>query len=153
MATHLTLLSMRACHSVWGSKLNKHVQAQAELVRLLSCLREPLFKILGAGLADEFVFVGRLDNLAMSYLSLRALIDASSDADLADDTAVRAVALFDHEEVGSASAQGAHAIQPSRHSSPCLRILQALRSGVPAWAEASACRLPVHAVVKCPCPA
>jgi aspartyl aminopeptidase len=62
--------------------------------------------LLCAGLADEFIFVGRLDNLAMSYLSLAALIDASSDADLAEETAVRAVALFDHEEVGSASAQG-----------------------------------------------
>ncbi len=60
-----------------------------------------------AGLEEEFVFVGRLDNLGMSYLSLQALIDSSSRPDaLAEETAVRAVALFDHEEVGSASAQG-----------------------------------------------
>ena len=60
-----------------------------------------------AGLEEEFVFVGRLDNLGMSYLSLQALIDSTSRPDaLADETAVRAVALFDHEEVGSASAQG-----------------------------------------------
>ena len=60
-----------------------------------------------AGLEDEFLFVGRLDNLAMSYLSLRALIDSTIDAGALDDeTAIKAVALFDHEEVGSASAQG-----------------------------------------------
>ncbi|KAK9905851.1 hypothetical protein WJX75_007577 [Coccomyxa subellipsoidea] len=60
------------------------------------------------GLEDEFLFVGRLDNLAMSYLSLRALIDSTFGADaLNDETAIKAVALFDHEEVGSASAQGA----------------------------------------------
>lgn len=51
--------------------------------------------------------MGRLDNLGMSYLSLQALIDSTSrDSALADETAVKAVALFDHEEVGSASAQG-----------------------------------------------
>ena len=60
-----------------------------------------------AGLEEEFVFVGRLDNLGMSYLSLQALIDSTSRPEaLADETSVRAVALFDHEEVGSASAQG-----------------------------------------------
>ncbi|EIE23587.1 peptidase M18, aminopeptidase I [Coccomyxa subellipsoidea C-169] len=60
------------------------------------------------GLEDEFLFVGRLDNLAMSYLSLRALIDSTFGTDaLAEETAIKAVALFDHEEVGSASAQGA----------------------------------------------
>lgn len=60
-----------------------------------------------AGLEEEFVFVGRLDNLAMSYLSLRALIDTTCGATALDDeTAIKAVALFDHEEVGSASAQG-----------------------------------------------
>lgn len=60
-----------------------------------------------AGAREEFIFVGRLDNLAMSYCSLRALIDAFPDeASLKDEAAVKAVALFDHEEVGSSSAQG-----------------------------------------------
>ena len=71
------------------------------------CLCACQVSILLVGLEDEFLFVGRLDNLAMSYLSLRALIDSTFGADaLAEETAIKAVALFDHEEVGSASAQG-----------------------------------------------
>ncbi|KAK9836496.1 hypothetical protein WJX74_001703 [Apatococcus lobatus] len=60
------------------------------------------------GIEDEFVFSGRLDNLAMSFCSLQALLDAhGTPASLADASTVKAVALFDHEEVGSSSAQGA----------------------------------------------
>lgn len=65
------------------------------------------------GADEEFVFVGRLDNLAMSYCAATALIDAfgagtlDSQGRLSRETAVKAVALFDHEEVGSSSAQGA----------------------------------------------
>ena len=60
-----------------------------------------------AGAHEEFIFVGRLDNLAMSYCSIRALIDAFPDeASLSGQSDVKAVVLFDHEEVGSTSAQG-----------------------------------------------
>ncbi|KAJ1448631.1 aspartyl aminopeptidase [Pelagophyceae sp. CCMP2097] len=57
------------------------------------------------GAADEFVFSGRLDNQACCYLGVQALIE--SRASLAETSAVRIVALFDHEEVGSCSATGA----------------------------------------------
>ncbi|GAX84190.1 hypothetical protein CEUSTIGMA_g11613.t1 [Chlamydomonas eustigma] len=60
------------------------------------------------GAKSEFVFCGRLDNLAMSFVSLQALIDTcKSEGALSEETGVRAIALFDHEEVGSDSAQGA----------------------------------------------
>ena len=56
------------------------------------------------GAKEEFLFVGRLDNLASSFTALEALLDAEG---LAAEGSVRAVALFDHEEVGSVSAVGA----------------------------------------------
>uniref|UniRef100_A0A061SLC2 aspartyl aminopeptidase n=1 Tax=Tetraselmis sp. GSL018 TaxID=582737 RepID=A0A061SLC2_9CHLO len=59
------------------------------------------------GAHGEFVFVGRLDNLAMSYCSLTALIGSTAPEMLEEEEGVRAIALFDHEEVGSSSAQGA----------------------------------------------
>ncbi|KAL7600444.1 hypothetical protein Lser_V15G21817 [Lactuca serriola] len=59
------------------------------------------------GAMQEFVFSGRLDNLCMSFCSLKVLINAIvSEKSIEDESGVRMVALFDHEEVGSNSAQG-----------------------------------------------
>jgi aspartyl aminopeptidase len=59
----------------------------------------------------EFVFSGRLDNLASSYQALTALIHTAGRSDQpppeSTPSQVNLVALFDHEEIGSVSAQGA----------------------------------------------
>jgi aspartyl aminopeptidase len=54
------------------------------------------------GLDEAFVFSARLDNLASCHAATTALVEAATPAG-----ATRVVALFDHEEIGSESAQGA----------------------------------------------
>jgi aspartyl aminopeptidase len=64
-----------------------------------------LFDVQGAALlgADASLLAsGRIDNLLSCWAATRALIDAP-----AADGAVQLIALFDHEEVGSASTTGA----------------------------------------------
>lgn len=54
------------------------------------------------GLEGEFVFAARLDNLGSCHAAVSALVGAPSRS-----VTTRVVGLFDHEEVGSESAQGA----------------------------------------------
>lgn len=53
------------------------------------------------GVAGELIFSARLDNLAMCHAAVTAM------QRVARPTAIPVIALFDHEEVGSASAAGA----------------------------------------------
>ncbi|MEE2663231.1 MAG: M18 family aminopeptidase [Myxococcota bacterium] len=57
-----------------------------------------------SGPRGEFIHAPRLDNLASCHAGLRSLAEAG-ELDLPDAT--RVLALYDHEEVGSRSAQGA----------------------------------------------
>ncbi|KAL4576745.1 hypothetical protein LXL04_012844 [Taraxacum kok-saghyz] len=85
------------------------------------------------GANNEFIFSGRLDNLASSFCALRALVDSSTPVDLSDEHTIRMVALFDNEEVGSDSVQGAGAptmFQAMRRITDCLCCNQYLNEGV-----------------------
>ena len=53
------------------------------------------------GMHDEFIAARQLDNLASCHAAITALLSAT------DATATKVIALFDHEEVGSASYTGA----------------------------------------------
>ena len=60
------------------------------------------------GLNDELLFSARLDNLCMTFCSTVGLIDSVSAPDsLEEESCIRLTALFDHEEIGSNTAQGA----------------------------------------------
>jgi aspartyl aminopeptidase len=61
-----------------------------------------------AGLHDELIFAPRLDNLGSSHAGLSALARAAKHLDH-DAGVVPLLALFDHEEIGSATAYGAGA--------------------------------------------
>lgn len=66
-------------------------------IELNVCDTQP--SCLGGG-NNEFIFSGRLDNLASSYCAVRALMDSCKlPEDLSDEHAIRMVALFDNEEV------------------------------------------------------
>ncbi|MDE6485531.1 MAG: M18 family aminopeptidase [Duncaniella sp.] len=54
------------------------------------------------GLHDEFITSGRLDDLSMVHAALTALLEAPADSD-----ATRFMAIFDNEETGSGTKQGA----------------------------------------------
>ncbi|KAE9379016.1 aspartyl aminopeptidase [Stipitochalara longipes BDJ] len=61
------------------------------------------------GLNNELIFSARLDNLGMTYCAVEGIIQSvSSPSALENESSIRLIACFDHEEVGSTSAQGAH---------------------------------------------
>jgi aspartyl aminopeptidase len=55
-----------------------------------------------AGPEGEFIFSGRLDNLASCHSAMHALAESTKK-----DSATKLIAFYDHEEVGSETAQGA----------------------------------------------
>eukprot|EP00300_Choanocystis_sp_HF-7_P030089 c38848_g1_i1.p1 GENE.c38848_g1_i1~~c38848_g1_i1.p1 ORF type:complete len:460 (+),score=111.03 c38848_g1_i1:43-1422(+) len=59
------------------------------------------------GACNEFVFGARLDNLCSSFCALESIVESSTDAGLKDEEGVHVVCLFDNEEVGSNTSQGA----------------------------------------------
>jgi len=58
------------------------------------------------GLHQEFLSSPRLDNLGSSYAALDSIIDLVKK-DNQDNNEISMIMLFDHEEIGSTSAQGA----------------------------------------------
>ena len=60
------------------------------------------------GLNEELLFSPRLDNLGMSFCAIAGLINSLHDSSSLDkDSTIRLISLFDHEEIGSNTAQGA----------------------------------------------
>ena len=60
-----------------------------------------------AGVNKELLISGRLDNLGSSVPALYATIESSCKENLAKQTSVNITALFDNEEIGSLTFQGA----------------------------------------------
>jgi aminopeptidase I len=58
------------------------------------------------GIDKEFIFAGRVDDKLCSWAAIQALIDAQA-TDTEDSSIIKAVGLFDNEEIGSLLRQGA----------------------------------------------
>ncbi len=60
------------------------------------------------GINNELIYSARLDNLNMTYCSVISMIESlKSSSALDDERCIRLVTCFDHEEIGSTTAQGA----------------------------------------------
>lgn len=81
------------------------------LTQFVSLIIQVLFdtqKSCVGGLNDELIYSARLDNLEMSFCSAMALIHSvESPSTLENESSIRMISLFDHEEIGSTSTQGA----------------------------------------------
>ncbi|KZL68883.1 aspartyl aminopeptidase (zinc I metalloprotease) [Colletotrichum tofieldiae] len=86
-----------------------HAEVEPEAVIDFELVLYDVQKSCLGGLNDEFIFSARLDNLNMTYCSIEGLIASVREPDVLDnDTTIRLVTCFDHEEIGSTSAHGAN---------------------------------------------
>jgi len=79
------------------------------------------------GLYEEFISSPRLDNLFSSYAALEAIL--SDEANQEKNSFINLVCLFDHEEIGSTSAQGADSTIVSQNMRRIFNILKSAHSG------------------------
>lgn len=96
-------------HKIFMGALKKELQLkdeQEEIIDFELCLFDTQPSCIG-GICDEFILSPRLDNLFMSFTSFEALIKSIEKDQLKDEENIRMIALFDNEEVGSETANGA----------------------------------------------
>ncbi|MDO5740976.1 MAG: M18 family aminopeptidase [Ornithinimicrobium sp.] len=88
------------------SWLAEQVGVQAEALLGFDAMTHDLTPARRVGAQGELIASARLDNLATSYASVRAILHAVEHP--CDGPVIPVIVLFDHEEVGSMSERGAH---------------------------------------------
>ncbi|KAK8022012.1 Aspartyl aminopeptidase [Apiospora rasikravindrae] len=86
----------------------EHAEAAVEDVVDFELVLYDVQKSCLGGLNEELIFSPRLDNLNMTYCSVMGLIESVNSTSLDKETSIRLITCFDHEEIGSTSAQGAN---------------------------------------------
>lgn len=87
----------------------QHAEVEAEAVVDFELVLYDTQKSCLGGLNDELIFSPRLDNLNMTYCSVMGLIESVKPAaSLDEESSIRLIACFDHEEIGSLTAHGAN---------------------------------------------
>jgi aspartyl aminopeptidase len=87
----------------------EHAGVEVDALVDFECVLYDTQKSCIGGINNELIFSARLDNLEMTYCSVMGLIESlKSPSALENESAIRLVACFDHEEVGSLTVAGAH---------------------------------------------
>lgn len=95
-------------HSLLIDLICKELNCNPEEINDFELLLVDTQKAQIGGILDEFIFGARLDNQIGAYCALKGLIESCSiKSDLESESGVRIAAIYDHEEVGSESTQGA----------------------------------------------
>ena len=91
---------------VINALIARHLQVDpSEILSSEICLY-PVGSPVVNGVGHEYIMSGRLDDLSMVYCGLYALLEADREKDRSGHT--RVLAVFDNEETGSGTKQGAH---------------------------------------------
>ena len=88
------------------SLIASHLMIRPEDILGMEAVLYPCEKARIIGVNGEFIQSGRIDDLSMAFTSLEALLNSDAERGICDSTKV--VAVFDNEETGSATKQGAH---------------------------------------------
>jgi aspartyl aminopeptidase len=98
-------------HPYLLDNLAEHADVEVSQILDFECVLYDTQPACIGGLNNELIFSARLDNLNMTYCAVSGLISSLSSEEGAEslkkDETIRLIACFDHEEIGSLTAQGA----------------------------------------------
>lgn len=101
-------ISSERHHSQLVQVIAREAKVEASAILDFELLLYDTQKSCVGGLNEELIFSPRLDNLEMSFCATCGLIQSvESEAALKDESSIRLISLFDHEEIGSETPQGA----------------------------------------------